>query len=63
MTLNQTSWMFDMLLGENLQARKEFISNNGVDYLVRQEYIHDTSGEIFDDADGTTVGLVGSRQF
>lgn len=31
--IEQTSWMFDMLLGENLQARKEFISNNGVDYL------------------------------
>lgn len=31
--IEQTSWMFDMLLGENLQARKEFISNNGIDYL------------------------------
>ena len=31
--IEQTSWMFDMLLGENLQAIKEFISNNGVDYL------------------------------
>ncbi len=28
-----TAFMFDMLLGENLEARKEFISNNGVDYL------------------------------
>lgn len=31
--IEQTTWMFDMLLGENLQARKEFISNNGIDYL------------------------------
>ena len=31
--IEHTSWMFDMLLGENLQARKEFISNNGIDYL------------------------------
>lgn len=28
-----TAYMFDMLEGENLQARKEFISNNGKDYL------------------------------
>ena len=31
--IEHTTWMFDMLLGENLQARKEFISNNGIDYL------------------------------
>ncbi len=31
--VEQTTWMFDMLLGENLQERKEFISNNGIDYL------------------------------
>ena len=31
--IEQTTWMFDMLLGENLQERKEFISNNGIDYL------------------------------
>lgn len=28
-----TKFMFDMLLGDNLAARKEFISNNGHDYL------------------------------
>lgn len=29
----QTQWMFDMLLGDDLQGRKEFITNNGVDYI------------------------------
>ena len=28
-----TKFMFDMLLGDNLSARKEFINNNGHDYL------------------------------
>ena len=28
-----TRFMFDMLLGDNLSARKEFINNNGHDYL------------------------------
>lgn len=28
-----TKFMFDMLLGDNLAARKEFINNNGHDYL------------------------------
>ncbi len=28
-----TKFMFDMLLGDNLDARKEFINNNGHDYL------------------------------
>ena len=28
-----TKFMFDMLLGDNLPARKEFINNNGHDYL------------------------------
>ena len=28
-----TKFMFDMLLGDNLSARKEFISNNGHDYI------------------------------
>ena len=31
--IEQTQWMFDMLLGDNLQGRKDFITNNGVDYL------------------------------
>lgn len=31
--MEQTAWMFDMLLGEDLQGRKEFITNNGADYL------------------------------
>lgn len=31
--IEQTAWMFNMLLGEDLQGRKEFITNNGVDYL------------------------------
>lgn len=31
--IEHTAFMFDMLLGDNLPARKEFISNNGVDYL------------------------------
>lgn len=31
--IEHTAFMFDMLLGDNLSARKEFISNNGVDYL------------------------------
>ncbi|MDR0903618.1 MAG: DNA topoisomerase [Ruminococcus sp.] len=28
-----TSWMFDMLLGDNLQGRKDYISENGYRYL------------------------------
>lgn len=28
-----TEYMFDMLLGDNLQGRKDFIANNGADYL------------------------------
>ncbi|MDR0974585.1 MAG: DNA topoisomerase [Ruminococcus sp.] len=28
-----TSWMFDMLLGDNLQGRKDYISENGYKYL------------------------------
>ncbi|MDR0943685.1 MAG: DNA topoisomerase [Ruminococcus sp.] len=28
-----TAWMFDMLLGDNLQGRKEYISENGYKYL------------------------------
>ena len=31
--IEQTQWMFDMLLGDDLQGRKDFITNNGVDYL------------------------------
>ena len=31
--IEQTTWMFNMLLGDDLQGRKDFISNNGVDYL------------------------------
>lgn len=31
--IEHTAFMFDMLLGDNLPARKEFISNNGIDYL------------------------------
>ena len=31
--IEQTRWMFDMLLGDDLQGRKDFITNNGVDYL------------------------------
>ena len=31
--IEQTSWMFNMLLGDDLQGRKDFISNNGIDYL------------------------------
>ena len=31
--IEQTKWMFDMLLGDDLQGRKEFITNNGADYL------------------------------
>ena len=31
--IEHTAFMFDMLLGDNLAARKEFISNNGIDYL------------------------------
>ncbi len=31
--IEQTQWMFDMLLGDDLQGRKEFITNNGIDYL------------------------------
>lgn len=31
--IDQTQWMFDMLLGDDLQGRKEFITNNGADYL------------------------------
>lgn len=31
--VEQTQWMFDMLLGDDLQGRKEFITNNGVDYI------------------------------
>ena len=31
--VEQTQWMFDMLLGDDLQGRKEFITNNGADYL------------------------------
>lgn len=31
--MEHTAFMFDMLLGDNLEARKEFISNNGIDYL------------------------------
>lgn len=32
-TVEDTQFMFDMLLGENLQGRKDFISQNGHDYL------------------------------
>ena len=28
-----TEWMFNILLGDDLQGRKEFITNNGADYL------------------------------
>ena len=31
--IEQTAWMFNMLLGEDLQGRKDFITNNGIDYL------------------------------
>lgn len=31
--IEQTQWMFDMLLSDDLQGRKDFITNNGVDYL------------------------------
>lgn len=31
--VEDTQFMFDMLLGENLQGRKDFISQNGHDYL------------------------------
>lgn len=31
--VEQTKWMFDMLLGDDLAGRKEFITNNGADYL------------------------------
>ena len=31
--IEQTKWMFDMLLGDDLAGRKEFITNNGADYL------------------------------
>ena len=31
--IEQTQWMFDMLFGDDLQGRKDFITNNGVDYL------------------------------
>ena len=32
-SVEDTQFMFDMLLGENLQGRKDFISQNGHDYL------------------------------
>ena len=28
-----TEWMFNILLGDDLAGRKEFITNNGADYL------------------------------
>ena len=31
--MEMTQWMFDMLLGDDLAGRKEFITNNGIDYL------------------------------
>lgn len=31
--IEHTAYMFDMLLGDNLSGRKEFIANNGADYL------------------------------
>ncbi|MBR1864340.1 MAG: DNA topoisomerase [Ruminococcus sp.] len=31
--IEMTQWMFDMLLGDDLAGRKEFITNNGADYL------------------------------
>lgn len=31
--MEQTQWMFNMLLGDDLAGRKEFITNNGADYL------------------------------
>jgi DNA gyrase subunit B len=30
---DSTAWMFDMLLGDNLQGRKDYISENGYKYL------------------------------
>ncbi|MBR1739628.1 MAG: DNA topoisomerase [Ruminococcus sp.] len=31
--VEMTGWMFNMLLGDDLAGRKEFITNNGADYL------------------------------
>ena len=31
--VEMTQWMFNMLLGDDLAGRKEFITNNGADYL------------------------------
>lgn len=31
--VEHTQWMFNMLLGDDLAGRKEFITNNGADYL------------------------------
>ena len=31
--MDMTSWMFNMLLGDDLAGRKEFITNNGAEYL------------------------------
>lgn len=31
--MEMTSWMFNMLLGDDLAGRKEFITNNGAEYL------------------------------
>ena len=31
--IEMTQWMFNMLLGDDLAGRKEFITNNGAEYL------------------------------